>query len=666
MPAPVPSMVIRRAGLMSARQTQTAAPARPGIPPGRGLRPRFDDARDPRRRLHQPAAPRRAAGAQQRASRRVVAWLEAHALSLTLVAGLLIVVGVVLGTGIGRYPGFSDDEGTYVAQAWAARTHGALSHYTYWYDHPPLGWLALAAATTILGPLAHSGSAVADARGMMLIPALTSAALVFVLARRLGLRRPFAAAAVLLFALSPLAVSYLRMVFLDNFATPWILAAFVLAASPNRRLWAYAASGLCLAAAILCKETSVIVLPGLILALMQGSDRRTRPFCITAFATSLGLVTMAYPLFALLKGELLPGPGHVSLSQALAFQVAGRASTGSALQSGSLSHHLVASWLTADPWLLGLGLVTLPVGLWVRRLRPPAVALLALVLMAVRPGYLPQPYVIALLPLCAVVTMGALDAGWERIGTDRVRRLGFAIAAGLGVALFIAPPWIAADGYAMSSDATRPVIQAQRWMQGHLNHHARVLVDDTFYVDLVNAGFAPRFGVVWFYKLDYTTNLDPMVLRHLPQGWREFDYVVSSSVIRSALADSPAGSLAQVRQALAHSTVIARFGSGANRVEVRRIVGTGTGSGLIPPQAPVAAAPAVRSPRRAAVAPAVLPVAAPAGFLPPAIAPSPHASAAPEQRVRVHARSHRSQIRHRRGRFSGVRHRGVRHRSAQR
>jgi hypothetical protein len=636
--------MILSAGVMRASQPQTATPVRPGIPLDRGLAPRFEDLRHPRRRLRRPAAPGREAGAERRLSRRVVAWLDAHSVSITVAGLLLIVVGVVLGTGIGRYPGFSDDEGTYVAQAWAVRSHGALGHYTYWYDHPPLGWLALAAASRILGPLLGSGSAVADGRAMMLIPALASAALVFVLARRLGLRRPFAAGAVLLFALSPLAVSNLRMVFLDNFATPWVLGAFVLAASPTRRLWAYAASGLCFAVAVLSKETSLIVLPGLILALMQGVDRRTRPFCITAFATTLGLVALAYPLFALLKGELFPGAGHVSLLEAAVFQVVGRASTGSALQPGSLSNQLAASWFAADPWLLGLGLVALPVGLRVRRLRPPAVALLALVIMAVRPGYLPQPFIIALLPFCALVAMGALDLGWERIGADRGRRLAVAIPALLVMGLLIAPRWVAADGLAMRSNTTRPIIQAQRWVESNIDHHARILVDDTFYVDLVNSGFAPRFGVVWFYKLDFTTNLDPLVLRHLPQGWRSFDYVISSEVIRSALAHSPPRSLDQVRQALAHSAVVAAFGSGSGRVEVRRIVGEGTGSGLIPSPRLAAAAPVVAAaaPVVAAAAPAVPPaalsIAAPAVRHPSSLHPR-------SLRHRAHRQAHRKRVR---------------------
>ena len=41
-------------------------------------------------------------------------------------------------------PAATDDEGTYLAQAWAVQHGQGLAHYTYWYDHPPLGWIQLA------------------------------------------------------------------------------------------------------------------------------------------------------------------------------------------------------------------------------------------------------------------------------------------------------------------------------------------------------------------------------------------------------------------------------------------------------------------------------------------------------------------------------------------
>jgi hypothetical protein len=177
----------------------------------------------------------------------------------------------------------------------------------------------------------------------------------------------------------------------------------------------------------------------------------------------------------------------------------------------------------------------------------------------------------------------------------------------------------------MTADQTGPVLAAQQWIGRHVDPRARVLVDDTFYVDLVDAGFAPRVGAVWFYKLDFSTNLDPSIVRQLPQGWRAFDYVVSSEIIRSALAQNPS-SLAQVRQALQHSAPIATFGAGRTRVEIRRIKAPGSGSGLLPKAPPPA-------PERAAAPP-------PAVAAPPRPAPNEHrAHRRPTQRARH--RSHR-------------------------
>jgi hypothetical protein len=383
-----------------------------------------------------------------------------------------------------------------------------------------------------------------------------------------------------------------------------------------------------MAVAILTKETSLLVLPGLIVALRQGVDQRTRAFCLTAFATVLVLVAAGYPLFAGLKGELLPGPGHVSLVEAAWFQLFSRPSSGGALASGSLAQQLVATWLALDPWLLGLGVAALPAALWIRRLRPAAVTLLVLLAMALRPGYLPQPYVIALLPFCALLAMGVLDAVWGR-RTPRDPRRVLIGALALVAVIPLGRAWYLTDRYALTADQTRPVLTAQRWIRQHIDRRARVLVDDTLYADLVRAGFAPRVGAVWFYKLDFSTNLDPSIVRQLPGGWKAFDYVVSSEIIRSALAQNPS-SLGQVRLALTHSTPVATFGAGRRRVEIRRMTGPGQGSGLLPRVAPT---------------PTPTPTPAPVVAAPPRTA-APAKPAAPKRRA------------HRRSRHHGHRHRG--------
>ncbi len=102
---------------------------------------------------------------------------------------------------------------------------------------------------------------VGSVRAVMLCVTLVTGVLLYVLARRLALPRWAAALAVALFGLSPLSVELHRQIFLDNIAVAWVLAAFVLAASPSRHLWHHFAAGLCAAVAVLSKETILLALP---------------------------------------------------------------------------------------------------------------------------------------------------------------------------------------------------------------------------------------------------------------------------------------------------------------------------------------------------------------------------------------------------------------------
>ena len=483
------------------------------------------------------------------------------------VLALTAVLTVVQAVGASRYPGFGDDEGTYTAQAWAVRTTGSLSHYTYWYDHPPLGWLQLSGLQAVLGPLVPGG-AVAEARLLVIPYAVTSALLVALLARRLGLARPTAVAAALLMVLSPLALASTRSVYLDLLGLPWLLLAFVLVLSPRRRLWEHAGAGLAFAAAVLSKETFVLALPGLLLAARQGSTPRTRAFCTAGLLSTTVLVVLAYPLLAVLKGELLPGPDTVSLWDAIVFQLVDRQSTGSALDPSSGSARTVAGWLALDPWLLGAGVLGAPVALASRSLRVPAVTLLVLVVAGLRPGYLPQPYVLALLPFCALVVAGGL----ERL-VARTAQRGLAVGAvSVVVAVLVAPGWVGGLRQAATTDTTLAQRAAIAAITTRVSREDRLLVDDTYYVDLVEAGFAPRYGAVWFYKLDLEAGLDPSVVQRLPRGWRDLDWVVSSPVLRSSLEADPQA-LQQVRLAVENSRVVATFGEGSQRVELRQVTG---------------------------------------------------------------------------------------------
>jgi 4-amino-4-deoxy-L-arabinose transferase-like glycosyltransferase len=124
-----------------------------------------------------------------------------------------------------------DDEGTYVAQAWAILYEHTLTHYSYWYDHPPLGWIQIAAFAWVTDGFDRVADAVYVGREFMWCLTLVGCVLVYALCRRLGLRQATSAVAVLLFGLSPIAQYFHRMVSLDNLETIWVLAALVAATS---------------------------------------------------------------------------------------------------------------------------------------------------------------------------------------------------------------------------------------------------------------------------------------------------------------------------------------------------------------------------------------------------------------------------------------------------
>jgi Dolichyl-phosphate-mannose-protein mannosyltransferase len=506
------------------------------------------------------------------ALRRAGWWAAAHWQSLALLTVLLLGAGFVHGTGMFGWPSRFDDEGTYVSQAWSLQHYGALSHYTYWYDHPPLGWMTIALWRELSSGWDHAPNAVANGRELFLGIQLVSCALVYAIARRIRLSRLAAAAAVTLFAACPLAVEYHRMVTLDNIAMMWVLAAFALVLTPRRRLWAFALAGACCAAAVLCKEYAVLMVPAVAYAAWQNSDRRTRGFCVTLFASLLVLLGSMYLLFALLKGELLAGGGHVSLEDGIRFQLFERASSGSIFDPHSLSRQTLNGWLDVDELLLaGAVIATLP-ALVMRRTRAVALAFAIQLAMLARPGYLPALFVTGLLPFAALIVAGTGDA-LARWRPSRVAIAGPALALALTAAALVVavPPWAAADRQRMTVDADAPMTAAQHWVLTHVDRRSRVITDNNIWLDLIERKFGSSRQpggfysdrVIWYWKLD----LDPAVQRRFPGGWRDFDYVVSSEYVRATLNLVP-----ETAQAIRHSRVVAQFGRGPHRVEIRRIV----------------------------------------------------------------------------------------------
>ncbi|MDU0367179.1 glycosyltransferase family 39 protein [Microbacterium sp. KSW4-17] len=508
-------------------------------------------------------APLRTDRAVPHARRRVPAWRSRLGDALWLLPPLLLGL-LVNGANLGGSPQRIDDEGTYAAQAWSIGNLGELTHYTYWYDHPPLGWIQIAAWAGLTDAWNRYDVAVIAAREAMLVASAIAAVLLWFLVRRIGFARLTASVAVALFLLSPLAVQFHRQVYLDNIATAWLLAALLLAMSRRAQLAGYIGAAAAFGVAVLTKETYLLALPLVAWFMWRGADRTTRRYTLSVAAAVLGLIGLTYVALAAVKGEVMPAAGRVSLWDGLAFQLASREGSGSLFDPESLMARTVGLWWQLDAVLIVTALAAAVAALLVRRLRPWAVTLLALTAFMFRGGYLPVPYVIMLLPFATIVVAGMGQLAVEALRAHGVlRRLGgVAVASGLVVAVIAAGPlWAAQLRGFLLADLDRPLRDAESWMTQNAPADSRMLVDDAMWVDLVRAGFE-RENVVWYYKADTDSDVQELA----PDGWRDYDYVITTDSMRTFPTEFPT-----VRQAIENSAVVASFGEGAQKVEVRLV-----------------------------------------------------------------------------------------------
>ncbi|MET0296319.1 MAG: glycosyltransferase family 39 protein [Microbacterium sp.] len=499
------------------------------------------------------------------ANARVAAWFLAHRADLAWISPVILVAAVVSFVNIGGSPQRIDDEGTYTAQAWAVANLGELAHYTYWYDHPPLGWLQIAGYAQVTGAFARWDIAVLAGREASIVATLIAAILLWALARRTGMTRPAASVAALIFSLSPLALQFHRTVYLDNFAVLWLVLAFYLASERRSQLLAFAGAAVSFGVAVLTKETFLLALPFLIWVMLRTSQRETRRYTLSVATSLLVLIGGSYLVLAAVKGELFAGPDRVSLMDGVLFQLGTREGSGSPFDPDSLMSATLGMWWQLDPVFIVASLLAAVGAVFHRRLRPYAVLVLAMTAFMFRPGgYLPVPYVIMLIPFGALVIAGVADAAVARARRRGARRRGLAfgvLAVATAAIVAAVPLWAVQLRGFLLSDLDAPMRQAQAWLGDNASRDQRLIVDDAMWVDLVEAGW-DRDNVVWYYKLD----TDPAVQAISPNGWRDADYVITTDSMRSF-----PGAFPEVSAALDNSVVVASFGEGNQAVEVRRI-----------------------------------------------------------------------------------------------
>ena len=445
------------------------------------------------------------------------------------------------------YPLYLGDEGIYMEQAWAVLKGIGLSPYTYSYDHAPAGWLLIAAWLRLLPRgVEQWGMAENSGRVLMLLLALVSVALLYRLARRFTGSDPAAVLATLTFALSPLSLYYGRMVLLDNIMVFWLLLSLELMTADGG-LFAVIGSGASFAIAILTKENAVFFTPLMAYALYLASrERHFYRYGVSGWLYVCLAILSYYPLFAVLKGELLPpaphGPQHVSLMGMVQQQLQRGVQHGSILNVPDAQtypgtpygfwYYYFTQWAVKDTVILIAGSVAVifntVVGLMRRDLRRiyllSAALTVVYALYIVRGAQLIDFYIVPLLPFLALSIAMAAHVLVQPLPRPikPLALLGVALALGI----FFLNEHIAHDAF----QVRLTFLQQDQldYVRQHFPTNTVLMVDDDVWVNLRDGGngLYPAYPYAYPY---HKLSGDPAVRARIHWDWRNIRYIIASN-----------------------------------------------------------------------------------------------------------------------------------------
>jgi endo-1,4-beta-D-glucanase Y/4-amino-4-deoxy-L-arabinose transferase-like glycosyltransferase len=478
-----------------------------------------------------------------------------------------------------------DDEGIYISQAWAVLREGSLSPYTYWYDHAPAGWIFLAGWMWLTGGPQAFGTAIDSARVFMLVLHLAMIPLLFFLARKLGVSIALAAFAAFLFSVSPLAITYQRLVLLDNIMMFWIMVSLNLLLDGWGRLSRTIFSGITFAVAMLTKETAVFLLPAVLFIAYQQRWKHQGGFAIWGWVLPMLMVLSFYPLYAAIKGELLPAgmsvlqsvlpsfladrfaseQAGVTLTETLKWQ-ATRGGGGGILESGSMFWTMVRdNWLRLDPFLLIGGtlavILNLIRGLRDRRLMAASLLGIFPLVYLARGGIVFDFYIIFAVPFLALNLAVLLTPAFEQVRTLRFDTLGPGLLA-VALVAFYALSGNFSTLYEYRPD--QPVRTALPWIKQNIPANSRMVINDNLWTDLREPGYGgPPFRDAHSH---WKVATDPEVHSGVFAGdWQNIDYII----LMPGLAEDFAATGNELAlEALENSTLVQRWGDDESFVEV--------------------------------------------------------------------------------------------------
>ncbi|TAK33022.1 MAG: phospholipid carrier-dependent glycosyltransferase [Chloroflexota bacterium] len=431
-----------------------------------------------------------------------------------------------------NYPQYLGDEGIYLEQAWSVLREHKLSPYTYFYDHAPAGWLIVAAWIVLLPQqFLTFGMAVNSGRVLMLLMHVASVFFLYRITLHLTKSNAAAAFTSLVYTLSPLVLYYTRLLLLDNILIFWLLISLYLIVRHGNRLMTIIGSGTALGLALLTKENAIFFVPIMGYALyreVRGTYRFR--FALTGWAFTAFMIVSLYPLYAVLKGELVPSGGeHVSLVDTLYWQLFQRHGGSIMDPNGWFWKYFWSRWWAKDPVLLTLGGGAAIVNLLVAMLSPKlrqtyllaSLLVISFSIYLMRGSVILEFYVLPILPFMAL-NLGLL-AHLILGHLPRPLALG---AFGLAILVFAAGDIQASvDHYTLN--LTQVQIKQLQWIRQNIPPNSILMIDDDLWVDLHEKN--GRLPVYPNAHSHWKIQTDPDIkTRLLKNNWRNIDWVVMS------------------------------------------------------------------------------------------------------------------------------------------
>lgn len=480
-----------------------------------------------------------------------------------VLVALLLLGGLTHGVNMFNYPYYEGDEGTYTSQAWSLVREGSLSPYTYWYDHPPMGWIVIASWFELLGGDVFAfGTSTDTARVLMLLIHLGILTALYWLSYRVSGSRLAAFATCALYALSPLGIYFRRRVLLDNLMTFWLLLAYLPLLVSRPKLRHFALSGVLYGLGFLTKVTAAMWGPALLYMVAAYTYTANRAFRITAWLFfSISSVSL-YLMYALMKNEFFPSgwfdtTEHVSLIGALGFQM-GRKSAYPFYHPSSDFMGVLMDWMNKDALTVWFIVLATLGGVLLWRIKPLTrgftIALFLYTLFLIRGGIVLNFYVQPLLATATVLGGALLSVVAEyvaqvlsklmsltstkellaRIHVSEYRLLSIRTHTYHTVRILVLVLCILStlwyylghlSTHYLSLDEVSPQRDSIAWIKANLPEEAAIIIDNTMLVELKDERYinTKTFdNADWFYKVSN----DPSIrIDKFNNNWKSFEYV---------------------------------------------------------------------------------------------------------------------------------------------